>query len=61
MDLFAEEERKQLRLDGASRRKRLGEIAGEIEKEPQRVQQSYKVAAHRLEPVGLVYLWPVTG
>ncbi len=61
LDLFAEEERKQLRLDGASRRKRLGEIAGEIEKEPQRVQQSYQVAAHRLEPVGLVYLWPVTG
>ncbi len=61
LDLFAEDERKQLRLDRASRQKRLGEIGDEIEKEPQRVQQGYQVAAHRLEPVGLVYLWPVTG
>ena len=61
LDLFAEDERKQIRLDRASRQKRLGEIAHEIEKEPLRVQQGYQVAAHRLEPVGLVYLWPVTG
>ncbi len=61
LDLFAEDERKQLRLDGASRRKRLGEVETEIEKEPQRVQQGYQVTAYRLEPVGLVYLWPVTG
>lgn len=61
LDLFAEDERKQLRLDRASRQKRLSEIDDEIEKEPQRVQQGYQVAAYRLEPVGLVYLWPVTG
>ena len=61
MDLFAEDERRQLRLDRASRQKRLAEIDNEIEREPRRVQQGYQVAAHRLEPVGLVYLWPVTG
>jgi len=61
LDLFAENERKQLRLDRASRQKRLGEISDEIEREPQRVRQGYQVRAHRLEPVGLVYLWPVTG
>lgn len=61
LDLFAEDERKQLRLDRASRQKRLAEVASEIEREPQRVQQGYQIAAHRLEPVGLVYLWPVTG
>ncbi len=61
LDLFAEDERKQLRLDRASRQKRLSEIGDEIEREPQRVRQGYQVTAHRLEPVGLVYLWPVTG
>ena len=61
MDLFAEDERKQLRLDRASRQKRLSEIDDEIEKEPPRVRQGYQIMAHRLEPVGLVYLWPVTG
>ena len=61
LDLFAEDERKQLRLDRTSRQKRLAEIDLEIEKEPKRVQQGYQVAAFRLEPVGLVYLWPVTG
>ncbi len=61
LDLFAEDERKQFRLDRAGRKKRLAEIDVEIEKEPERVQAAYRVAAHRLEPVGLVYLWPVTG
>ena len=61
LDLFADDERKQLRLDRASRQKRLSEIGDEIEREPQRVRQGYQVTAHRLEPVGLVYLWPVTG
>jgi hypothetical protein len=29
--------------------------------EPQRIRASYDVHAHRLEPVGLVYLWPPSG
>ena len=29
--------------------------------EPQRIQASYAVVTHRLEPAGLVYLWPVSG
>jgi hypothetical protein len=29
--------------------------------EPERILRSYDVAAHRLEPVGIVYLWPVSG
>jgi hypothetical protein len=29
--------------------------------EPARVRASYEVRAHRLEPVGIVYLWPASG
>lgn len=61
LELFGEEERKQFRLDRASRRRRLDEIADEVEREPRRVEEGYRTVASRLEPVGLVYLWPVTG
>ena len=59
--LFEDEERKQLRLDRAHRTRRLQELDREIEVEPRRVQDGYSVVASRLDPVGLVYLWPVTG
>ena len=59
--LFEDEERTQLRLDRTHRARRLRELESEIEKEPHRVQEGYKVAANRLDPVGLLYLWPVTG
>ncbi len=61
LELFEDEERKQLRLDRACRADRLRELEGEIEKEPRRVEKAYQVAASRLDPVGLLYLWPVTG
>jgi hypothetical protein len=41
--------------------RRLDDLAGEIETEPARIRASYEVKATRFEPVGLVYLWPVTG
>jgi hypothetical protein len=28
--------------------------------EPERIQQTYQVKAERIEPVGIVYLWPVS-
>ena len=40
---------------------RLQRLETELREEPQRVRESYDVRAHRLEPVGIVYLWPVTG
>jgi hypothetical protein len=33
----------------------------ELRDESKRLRDSYEVRAHRLEPVGLVYLWPVSG
>jgi hypothetical protein len=40
---------------------RLARLERELREEPERIRQSYEVRAHRLEPVGLVYLWPVSG
>lgn len=59
--LFAESEKKQMDADKRYWQKRLGQLEHELESEPQRIRQSYDVRAARFEPVGLVYLWPVTG
>ena len=59
--VFPEAERRQLRADRAHWRRRLERITRELEDEPARVRASYEVRARRLEPVGLVYLWPASG
>jgi SNF2 family DNA or RNA helicase len=41
--------------------KRLARLATEARTEPDRLRRSYEVRAHRLEPVGLIYLWPASG
>lgn len=56
-----ETEQRQLRADRSHWLKRLDRLDREIEKEPARVQDGYRIVATRLEPVGLVYLWPATG
>jgi len=33
----------------------------ELDREPERIRNFYRVRAHRVEPVALVYLWPETG
>jgi superfamily II DNA or RNA helicase len=61
-DLFtSEEERRQLEANRRHWAGRLQSIERELESEPQRVREVYAVRARRVEPVGLVYLWPVTG
>ncbi|GMV22055.1 MAG: hypothetical protein AMXMBFR57_20040 [Acidimicrobiia bacterium] len=61
LDLFEKDELKQLQADKRYWDRRLGELAQELDAEPARIQQSYEVKATRFEPVGLVYLWPITG
>ena len=56
-----EAERRQLRADRVHWLRRLERIDRELALEPARVRDGYQVRATRLEPVGLVYLWPVTG
>ena len=41
--------------------KRLAAIDRELESEPNRIRELYQVKAQRIEPIGLVYLWPITG
>jgi predicted nucleic acid-binding Zn-ribbon protein len=41
--------------------KRLGALETELRTEPDRIRELYDVKATRIEPVGLVYLWPATG
>ena len=58
---FDQAEIRQYEADRRAWKRRLGEIEGELESEPCRITDSYSVRAHRIDPLGLVYLWPVTG
>jgi hypothetical protein len=58
---FNNDEKCQLDADRRHWSKRLAALATELEREPARIREVYAVRATRLEPVGLVFLWPVTG
>ena len=55
------DERREREADRRHWESRLTRLERELRDEPQRLRNSYEVRAHRLEPVGLVYLWPVSG
>jgi SNF2 family DNA or RNA helicase len=59
--LFDQEEMRQLDADRRHWGRRLRDIEQELRTEPDRIRGIYVVKAQRVEPVGLVYLWPVTG
>jgi SNF2 family DNA or RNA helicase len=58
---LSSQERKQLAADQKHWQRRLETIETELASEPKRIQESYRVITHRLEPAGLVYLWPISG
>ena len=58
---FDLEEKRQLEANRRHWDKRLLALGPELETEPQRIRDLYQVKARRIEPVGLVYLWPFTG
>ena len=58
---FSDEEKRQRQADVAAWRRRLIQFDRDLESEPSRIRAFYKVRAQRVEPVGLVYLWPDTG
>ena len=58
---FSEEEKRQRQADIASWRTRLAQFDRDLETEPDRIRAFYEVRARRVEPIGLVYLWPDTG
>jgi len=57
---FNLEEKRQLEADVRSWRMRLEQFDHDLETEPDRIKEFYEVRARRVEPVGLVYLWPET-
>ncbi len=61
LTLDLDDERRQLEADRRYWARRLESLARELEEEPARIRASYDHKAQRLEPVGLIYLWPVSG
>ena len=57
---FKQEETRQLQADMRHWQRRLAQFDRDLEQEPGRIEAFYKVRAQRVEPVGLVYLWPET-
>jgi hypothetical protein len=57
---FDEEEKRQLESNMRGWRGRLEQFDRDLIREPQRVREFYEVRATRVEPIGLVYLWPET-
>lgn len=55
---FNEEELRQLKADARAWTLRLQQFEKDLLTEPDRVKSFYQVRATRIEPVGLVYLWP---
>jgi hypothetical protein len=55
------DERRQLEANKRHWARRLEMLNDELRTEPDRVRAVYDIQATRIEPVGLVYLWPVTG
>ena len=58
---FSDDEKRQRQADVAAWRRRLTQFDRDVETEPSRIREFYEVRARRIEPVGLVYLWPDTG
>ncbi len=59
--LFAPDELAQLAADRRHQERRLRDLDVELVTEPERIRAGYVVKARRIEPVGVVYLWPRTG
>jgi hypothetical protein len=57
---FNDEEKRQLESDIRAWRLRLQQFDRDLAVEPERIRGFYEVRARRIEPVGLVYLWPET-
>jgi hypothetical protein len=61
LSLFPEAELKQLEADRRHWERRLQALEVELISEPARIEAIYQVKAVRVEPVGIVYLHPISG
>ena len=58
---FDQAERRQLEANLRYWQRWLATVGEDLKREPARIREFYRVISARLEPVGIVYLWPVTG
>jgi superfamily II DNA or RNA helicase len=58
---FSDDEKRQLSSDRRHWERWLANVEGDLTREPQRIAEFYRAQSYRIEPVGLAYLWPVTG
>jgi Helicase conserved C-terminal domain/Type III restriction enzyme, res subunit len=57
---YGEDDKRQLHDNIRWWHTRLAQFNQDLEREPQRIREFYEVRAQRIEPVGIVYLWPET-
>ena len=57
---FNNEEKRQLESNMKVWRVRLEQFERDLKQEPTRVREFYQVRAQRIDPIGLIYLWPET-
>lgn len=57
---YDNDDKRQLETNIRSWRVRLEQFDRDLAQEPKRIREFYDVRAQRIEPVGLVYLWPET-
>ena len=60
LDLGDDDDKRQLESNLKSWKTRLKQFERDLAREPRRFRAFYEVKAQRVEPVGLVYLWPET-
>jgi superfamily II DNA or RNA helicase len=58
---FNDDEARQLQANKKYWRERVEKLALARTLEPKRISEAYEVKASRIEPVGVAYLWPVSG
>lgn len=61
LQLFSADERKQFTSDRRYWQRWVENVEGDLAREPARILDFYRTVSSRIEPVGLAYLWPVTG
>jgi SNF2 family DNA or RNA helicase len=58
---FSDDEKRQVESNRRYWQRWLRNVESDLQTEPDRVRSFYKISSFRLEPIGLAYLWPVTG
>jgi ERCC4-related helicase len=58
---FSADELRQLESDKSYWSERLTKLVDEKRSEPERIKRSYAVKVTRVEPIGVIYLWPRSG